>query len=190
MATLITEPKSFVKGDTVTWQITLDDYPAPTWVLAYHFAIAGSRISVTAAAQADGSHLVAISAATSATFAAGMWTWQQQVTSETVRHTVGTGQIQVVADYATAGASVGVDARTHNEKAVAALEAVIEKRATHDDLEYTVNTPQGGRSVKLLSHEQLINALKFYRAELARERRLASAAKYGASKILVRIGRT
>ncbi|WP_191284944.1 hypothetical protein [Aliiroseovarius zhejiangensis] len=74
------------------------------------------------------------------------------------------GACQVVAD--TARANIGHDARTHAAKVLDAIEAVIESRATKDQLSYSI----GGRSLQRTPIADLIKLRTAYRAEVNRQK--------------------
>lgn len=55
---------------------------------------------------------------------------------------------------------------THAQRALAAIEAVLEQRASSMDLEYTF---EDGRSVKMLPPSELLRLRDYYKREVARE---------------------
>lgn len=131
------EPSKIVAGDYVQWKIALSDYPASDgWTLSYVLANSSAQETFDAAASGD-DHLVTLAAATTAAWAAGGYRWTAYVTKADERYTVrgwgaedGTGRIEVVENLA--AQSSGYDTRTHAEKTLAALKAMIEGRATTD----------------------------------------------------------
>lgn len=56
--------------------------------------------------------------------------------------------------------------KTHAEKTLEAINAVIEKRATHDQQSYTVN----GLSITRMNIEELLKFQKVYEIKVAREK--------------------
>lgn len=115
------EPESFTAGDTLSWTRSLADYPASaSWVLHYRLINAAAKYDINASASGD-DHLVSVSAATTAAFAAGTYTWQAYVTKGAERYTVGTGTVIILRDLAAEAA--GFDNRTPARKALDALNA-------------------------------------------------------------------
>lgn len=166
-------PTSFVRGDTVAWRVELADYPADDgWVLSYVLVKDGEHETVTASA--DGSaHLVEIAAATSALYAAGLYAWQAYVTKAAVRYTLGSGQLEVCINFA--DQTSGYDARTTNRKILEALEATLERRASKIQSSHSIDTPDGGRQISMLSHAELIAAIDRYRSLVRQEERVANS---------------
>lgn len=165
------EPQSIVQGDTVKWRISRDDYPATDgWVLSYALVKDGELKTVTASA--DGAdHLVEITAATSATFTAGLFHWQAYVTKASERYTLAEGQLTVQPNFATKAS--GYDARSHYRKVLEALEAAFEGRASKTQLSTSVQTGgNGSRQISSMSHGELIAAIEKYRGLVRREERL------------------
>ncbi len=163
-----TEPSAVTAGDSITWTKSLPDYPASAgWVISY--ALRSSAGSITITGSASGAdHLVSVSAATSAPWVAGLYSWQAYVTRGAERHTVATGSMIVRANLAAAGANF--DTRSHCKKVLDAIEAVIEGRASAGDQEITID---GTRLVKMTAEQLLAlrsRYLVWYRDEQAAER--------------------
>lgn len=155
------EPAKFAAGDRVQWQRTLDDYPAGTWTLAYYLLNASGRIAITASAQGT-DHLVDVAAATTKAWAAGFYDVQGYVTSGSDRRLAWSGRIEILPNFALAGS---LDYRSHARRVLEAIEAVLESKATGDQLEYTI----GSRSLKKMTHEELIRVRGRYKAEVEQE---------------------
>lgn len=161
------EPESFRVGDTVKWTKSLADYlPGDGWVLKYTLNKTGSKITLTTSDNGDGTHLVSVSAATSAAYKHGVYKWQSYVEYSGERYTIASGTIEALPDLTAAG----LDTRSHVKKVLDAIEAVLENRATLDQESYTI----GNRSLKRMGIEEL---LKFrdtykmqYNSELQAER--------------------
>lgn len=170
MATIPTvEPTTIVAGDSAKWTKDVPQYlPADGWVVSYALVRDGARLTVTATDNGDGTHLVNISAATTAGWESGSYHWQAYATSGSERYTIASGLLKVEANFA-AGA---VDARSHVEKTLAALEATLEGRASSDQLAYSI----GGRSISKMTPEQLLTWRDKYRAELAAEQKAQAIA--------------
>ncbi len=186
----IGEQNRFVAGDTVQWQITDTDFPSDDgWTLTYYFLRSGSRQTVAATAQTDGSHLVTITAAASALWAAGKHSYTGIFSKGTERYTRRSGEVEVLIDPAASTYSGGYDYRTHAQVCLDAIEAVLEGRATAEHESFQIQTPQGARAVRFIPIAELIKLRDTYRAEVQRERDAAGLRKgLGRSKILTRIG--
>lgn len=161
------EPASVTAGDTVTWRISLADYPASDgWTLKYRLINAAGKIDIESSADGD-DHLVEVAAGDSDAWAAGAYTWQAYVeggTSE--RYTVGTGRIEIKPDLA--AESAGYDTRSTAAKTLAAVDAWLAAR----DLavaEYEVNTGAGTRRMKYIPIAELLALRSKLQAEVARE---------------------
>ena len=81
------------------------------------------------------------------------------------------GSTRVLQDVALLAA--GHDARSHAEKVLEALEAVLEGRASKDQMSYSIK----GRSLALTPLADLLAMRKAYRAELASQRAAAKGRK-------------
>lgn len=180
----IVEPSGIVAGDSASWTKNLPQYlPANGWVLSYAIVRDGIRLAVTGTNNGDGTHLVTLSAATTATWTPGQYAWQAYVTKAATseRYTVASGQLKVEANFATGA----VDARSHAQKTLDALEATLEGRASSDQLAYSI----GGRSISKMNPEQLLSWRDKYKAEVAAEEKAQkiAAGLGGAGTVRVRM---
>jgi len=156
-------PDTVYAGDTVAWEETYSDYPASGgWSATCE--IVGSSADLgqyTATANGDAFRFE-ISASTTAGWSAGRYWWQIYVTKGTERYTVLRGEFEVKADLATA---TTYDGRSHARTALDAIEAVLENRATQDQMAYQV----AGRRLDRTPLEDLLKLRDYYRREVARE---------------------
>lgn len=154
------EPLEVAIGDTAIWTRVLPDYQASDgWALSY--ALRGPAV-VDITSEADGdNHLVTIASDTLTV--AGTYFVQGFVTKDSVRHSVYRGRIIATPDLSAADANY--DGSSHAAKVIAAIEAVIEGRATRDQQEMQVD---GDRLVRT-PFEVLIQIRNRYRHELASE---------------------
>ena len=131
------EPETLVAGDTWKWERSLSDYPASdSWSLSYYLRKSGSSaITITSSANVD-AHLVTVAAATTASYTPGTWDFRGYVTKSGERYEVFNGILEVETNPATAASSY--DPRTHAEKVIDAIEAVLESRATKEILNFSV----------------------------------------------------
>lgn len=114
------EPSAVTAGDTLAWRIALGDYPASAgWVLAYRLINAAGKIDITAGAS-GADHLVSVSAATSASWAAGDYSWSAWVSRAGERYTVGAGRLTVRPNVAALNT---LDDRSPERRALEALQS-------------------------------------------------------------------
>lgn len=159
------EPFELVAGDTWEWTRDLDDYPAGTWTLTYYLHLLGATgtpISITA--NADGTtHSVSVAKGTTAGYADGQYQWHGLVDDGTTRKKVDEGTLTVLPDLT----GTHVDTRSHNRKMLSAIEALLENRATKDQMAYTV----GGRQLSRISIPDLLQWRDYYKARVNQEER-------------------
>jgi len=143
------EPTRAIAGDTWSWTKSLPDYPAGTWTLTYYLRSREGEQNFNASASGT-DYQVTVAAATTAGYKAGRYGWTAVVTSGSERHTVGTGELEVLPDPASSGA--GQDPRSHARKVLEAIEAVLESRASAPQRELVAYTI-GSRSQKFDENE-------------------------------------
>jgi hypothetical protein len=169
MANLLTvadgEPSRVIAGDTVIWRRAdlLTDYPSASYSLHYRGRRAGdATASFNVSANSD--YQVTVAAAATEKWTPGVYHWQAYVTrtSDSARVTVAEGTFEVVANRATSTA----DPRSHAARMVAAIEALLEGKATDDVDEYSIN----GRSLKKIPVAELLKWRDRYKAEALREK--------------------
>lgn len=152
-------PATLRAGDTATWRRSLPDYLASDgWVLSYILVKLGAQIVITAAA--DGAdHLVEVPTATTGAWSPGIYAWQERVTLAGQTYTTGSGSLDILPSFA--AATSGLDARTHAEKTLAALEAWIENKNL-GVAEYQI----GDRQMKHIPITELLKLRDAYRREV------------------------
>lgn len=161
-----TEPTTVTAGDTVTWQKTLSDYPASdSWVLTYLLANTVATYTLTASASGD-AHLVTAAASVTAEWPAADYTWHSYITKGAERYTIAYGALTVQPNYA--DHPTGYDARTHCKKVLDALEAMLEDKASKDQLSYSIGTGSISRTLSRLSPGEVLQWYDKYKADYAR----------------------
>jgi len=160
-----TEPTQIIAGDTLAWTKSLADYSAADgWALSYVLLSSG-KTPITISTTADGAdHAVSVAATVTAAYAPATYRWTSFVTKTTERKTIESGTIEILPNPATQASTY--DPRTHAEKCLAAIEAVIEGRMADPIVEYQIQ----GRMAKKLPHGELVKLRAVYRAEVRRER--------------------
>lgn len=177
---------TLVAGDTLNYTAQVPDYPATAgWTFRVRFVPrstgVGSGVAHTATATASGSdYVVQVAAAVTATWAAGRYGWASWVEKAGERYTLASGQITVQAD--PANAAVGADSRTHAERVLDAVEAVIEGRATQAQSEMQL----GERALKYIPMAELLAVRDRYRWEV-RAQQTAARGLPGFGTINVRL---
>jgi hypothetical protein len=157
-------PPSIQAGATLNHCVALADYPAPEWTLVVH--LRGPAV-INLAAQAGGaSHQLLKTAAETAPFTPGVYVYAARVTrvADGTVEQVDAGQVEVLADLAAVTAPS--DTRTHAQRTLDAIQAVIEKRASRDQERYTINNRELWRT----PIADLLKLRDTYRAEVGRER--------------------
>lgn len=173
-------PAAFTAGDSLSFVDSLADYSAADgWALSY--VLTNGSNTYTVASSASGTdHQVAAATTATVAWVPGPYRWQAYVTKGSDRHTVGRGRIEIRPDFLSSAA----DPLTHVERTLAALEAMLEGRASQDQQTLTLN----GRSLTRMPIEELLRWRDKYRAEAKRLRqaeRIAQGLGSG-NRILVR----
>jgi hypothetical protein len=159
---LATIPAQFHVGDSLTWLEAAPDYTAPDWELRYPAPrVDGPATGFDIVATAEGTlHRATVDPATSAAYLPGVYSVAVVAYQDTSgRATIRTCRLELLPDLADSAA----DVRTHAHRMLAAIEAVIERRASKIQESYTIE----GRALKLLSLDDLNRARARYRQEVA-----------------------
>ena len=180
-----------IAGDSLDFVESGASYPATAgWAMAYRLVPRATTVGtatatafVLASTATGVDHRFVQTPAQTGTWVPGDYTWLQYVTQTTgtttsSRVTLGTGQLDIETNPLALAA--GTDTRTHIEKVLAAIEALIEGRT--DVEEYSI----GDRSIKRMSVSDLMKWRNIYRQEL-RSAQTADriAAGLGARKVQV-----
>ena len=153
------EPTEIQAGDFTTWKITDTDYSAADgWALEYNLVNSAGQIVINASADGTG-HLVEISAASTAAYSAGLYSYQARMTKTTQIYTIRRGTIKVLVNFESQ--TTGYDDRSFAKICLDAIEAVLQGKAGEDVLSYSIQN----RSLSKFSHEELLAARDKYKAE-------------------------
>ena len=178
------EPEKLTSGVTWKWKKTVSDYPASEWTLTYYLRKDGAT-ATSFSATADGdTHLVTVTAATTAGYAAGVYDIVGVVVKAAEKYVVYDGIFEVLTNPATAGA---YDPRTHARRVLDLIEAAMEGRIPNGMESYTI----GGRSINKIPLNQLRELYEKYAQDVRQEvqaERLANGRRSG-KNIGVRFGR-
>lgn len=164
------EPLEIVVGDFIQWKRSdlVADYPVDEYSAEYVARITGggsSEIKLAATEANPSYYLFTADSVTSADFNPGYYHWQLEITKTATgdRLVVDRGEFTAVVDLDING----TDPRTHAEKMVTKIEAVLENRADGDLSSYSI----AGRSLTKMSPDELLQWRDYYRRELASEKR-------------------
>lgn len=157
-------PESIIAGDSYELVGAFDDYPATTWTAELVFAQGSKRARFSATASGN-SFSFEIDSASSLELAVGRSAYQIQVSDNLgTNKTVQSGQVEICPSLFSDG-----DFRSHAERMLEAIEAVLENKATSDQKQLTIK----GRSIVRFDPDQLEAWRDRYRREVALERRKA-----------------
>ena len=179
-------PRSIVIGDLVQFKLTQfsTDYPNTSHSMTF-MARSGEGANVEfsiAASNSGDDYLFSASSAATSAFTAGLYHYQIEVleTSSNNRLILDQGELDVTVDLDVNA----VDPRTHAEKMLQKIEAVLENRADADVSSYSI----AGRSLTKMTPEELLTWRDNYRREVKAYRRKLDV-KHGrktSSSILMR----
>ena len=156
------EPEKLTSGVTWKWKKTVSDYPASEWTLTYYLRKDGAT-ATSFSATADGdTHLVTVTAATTAGYAAGIYDIIGVVVKAAEKYVVYDGIFEVLTDPATAGA---YDPRTHARRVLDLIEAAMEGRIPNGMESYSI----GGRSINKIPLNQLREIYEKYKQDVIME---------------------
>jgi hypothetical protein len=154
-------PQSTTAGTTLALSLALTAYPAPDWSAS--LILRGAQ-SIDLASQFDGKlHTFTATADVTAAWKPGDYWYSLRVTDGDNVHEVETGTLTVDPDLAAMGE---FDGRTHAERTLQAIEAVIEGRASRDQDSYRINN----RELRRTPISQLLKLRDVYRQEVRRLR--------------------
>ncbi len=155
-------PKKINAGDSFFFSFTHPLYPIDSGWIANYIAVGPTKINLQSITDGMNYTFIATKEET-AQWIAGEYKSTLYIVSETERHTILSQPLLVMPNLDTL---VG-DARTHVQKVLDALNAVLEERATTDQENMTLN----GRSLARTPIGDLLKLRTFYMRELEREKR-------------------
>lgn len=166
------EPDTLVVGDRWVWRRDdlVSDYPIADYALEYRFtedSTGNTNAFTIAATEADSTYLVEITSGVTANLVAGDYQWAAFIirSSDSQRVVVDQGRTEILPNLQNTTA----DLRSHAKKVLDAIEAVLENRASQDQMSYSI----AGRSLSRMSIDDLMTFRNRYRAEYLREIKLA-----------------
>lgn len=158
-------PDLITSGDTLDFTTVSADFPASDgWVLTYKLIprTAGPAvITLTATASGD-DHRVQATAATTAAWTAGTYSWTAYATLGTERYTLQSGVTQILAN---PGVVTTLDSRSAARTALDNIDAALQGRASSSIMEYEI----AGRRLKNYPPAELIKLRQFYERQVQSE---------------------
>lgn len=160
------EPEEIVVGDFAQWKRSdlVEDYPVDSYSAEYVMRITGGGSSEhkIAATENASYYLFTLDSATSATFDAGKYHWQLEITqtSSGNRIVVDIGDFEFIPDMDNNAA----DPRIHAEIMVTKIESLLQGKADSDVSNYSI----AGRSLTKMSFSELTDARDYYRQEIVK----------------------
>lgn len=163
-----TEPSMILKGDTVKWTKSFADYAATIWTLKY--ALRGvSSIDITAAASGS-DFLVTLTAAATAAYVIGGYSWSAYVEQGVERYTVGSGSVSVK-ENPTAAALVGVETRSESK---VILDNLMAAHKTYTASQGVIQRYMiGSREMWFKDSASLIKDIQYWRLQVQNEQHAA-----------------
>ncbi len=181
------EPSDLIIGDSVSWTRrgvqavskndagtleTTDIKASAGWALKFTAVGKNGIVVINAAADTENpdDFLFTAAALTTAAYVAGDYQWQLVATKTTTRYTIAEGSITLKDNIA--GRSTLYDNRSHAKKVLDAIEAVIEGRASQDQMGYQI----AGRSLTRTPLPDLLKLRATYKTEYDNELATANIA--------------
>ena len=172
-------PDEITAGLTFSHLVTLTAYPAPDWSLAVYLR-GPQAINLTATAEGS-QHRFLVGADVTATWQAGAYWYTMRATRGSDVVEVETGELQVLPDLA--AVTGAYDGRSQNEIALAAIDAVLAKRATLDQERYRINN----RELYRTPIADLLKLRSYYAEQVKREKAAACGQNPFGATVRVRL---
>lgn len=153
-------PEQINAGLSLSFTVAVSQYPAPTWQAK---VILRGPAPIDLASSPEGSyHRFTAPPTTTSDWQPGDYWYSFRVTDGTAVYELESGRVRIAPDLE---AQVdGYDGKTHPERALAAIEAVIEGRASQDQDSYRINN----RELRRTPISQLLKLRDVYRNEVRR----------------------
>jgi hypothetical protein len=171
-------PDQLTAGMTWLVQRSYADYPASQgWVVAFTFVNATTALPTQTCTAVNDDQLLTVAASVTAGFAPGTYYWQAVATSNDVPALVEiaeSGRLDILPLFSATGAS---DQRTHAQKMLDMIQALLEGKALSDVAETDIRTGTTIRHLKTLPVADLMAWKHRYTFEVAKEKRDADNAR-------------
>lgn len=164
-----------IAGDTLDFVTTLPDYEAATWTLYFRLLprTSGNPIDITCiAGDGEYDHRAAVTAATTANWDAGEYSWYSWVAAGAERYSIAEGTCTVVPDLTQATA---YDKRTVAERALEDAETALANfQATGGRVRrYSI----AGREMEFDGAGEILKLVSYWRVQVTRENAASAVAK-------------
>jgi hypothetical protein len=160
-------PTQFTVGESLSWKKDLSLYSAAEYQLTYSFRGQNGK-GFDATATSNGStFIVNVTPTQTAAMKAGQYSYQAFVTKTDVKILVDSGDVLVSPNLAEIKTDSTHDSRSGVKRTLDNINAVIEKKATSDQLKYSI----GNRSLERYSFTELLQLRKEYERLYAQEQR-------------------
>lgn len=161
---------SLTAGDTWNWSLDLANYAASAgWHLSYTAKKEGQATKTFITAAEGNNHVFYADSTLTAAFIEGKYVWSVSLISVSLEKlTLGTKIITINPDLSLVSDSY--DPRSHNQKCLEALEAVLYKNADRDVLE----TVFKDYTVKYRSNMELLRLFNYYKLQVDAENGIKS----------------
>lgn len=157
-------------GDTIEWTESESSYSASDgWTLKYKLINSSTAISLTSIASGV-DHKFSISSTTSKNWSAGKYQFKRYIIKGTESYTLNTGTVEIKPYIQEA---TSYDFRSHAQKVLDAIEAVIQNRATREQESITI----AGRSLSRTPLPDLIKFRTQYQWEVFNEKKAEKIAQ-------------
>lgn len=144
-------PKEIYAGGTYYWIEQIDEYPASSYSLKIILRNGDRKIEINGTSSGN-NYEVSISNSQSASWIAGEYECVYYFYNSNEHKFISAGYVKILPNILT------TSNKLHEEIVLEAIEAAIERRATKEQLSYSIN----GRSLQYMSLEELIKARSFY----------------------------
>lgn len=154
-------PDKLTAGMDVSWEVVLPAYSPAEWTLTLVLRGAG-KLDIEASAQ-GAAYRLEIEGVQTGALPPGRYSWGVLASNAGRVVEIDRGVVEVLPDLRQIAA--GHDPRSHAEKVLANIEAVLENRATVEQKSYKINN----RELQRTSLDELTRLRKLYRREVAAE---------------------
>lgn len=189
------EPTAITVGDSLGWTrdhsavVYTDssgdeqECSATAWTLKYYAAGPDGVFNITASATGQ-DFIVSLTATQTANWSTGFYEWRAYAINGANRYEIDRGKWELLADFTKQ--IKGYEARSHARIVLEAINAVMEDKATADQMSLSI----GGRSLSRYSFQELLFVKAQYEAIVAKEEAEAAVARGDnpSKRILVRFG--
>lgn len=173
-------PSQIRSGDSLNITANISGYsPEDGWVLTVKI-VSDNHVYTILGTSSGSNHTINLVPADTQSWAAGQYKYIASVSNGTDKYTIDTSAIRILANIET---TTSAGERTHVEKVLSSIEAVLEGKATKDQMEVTFQ----GRSITHLAPEQLLKWRDKYRAELRNIERAERVSSGLASGRLIKV---